>query len=49
MGGYCEEGNVSVFFIGGGLSEMEDCRAIGLALCRFVKEEETTLWMLKMH
>ena len=49
MGGYCEEGNVGIFFIAGELSEMEDCRAIGLALCKYVREEEGSLWMQRMH
>lgn len=48
MGGYCEEGPVVIFFIGTALAEMEDCRQIGSALSRFVREEEANLWLQKI-
>lgn len=47
VGGYCEESNVAIFFIAGGLAELEDCRVIGVALSRYVKEEEGNLWLHK--
>jgi hypothetical protein len=47
VGGYCEESGAAIFFIGSGLCELDDCRVIGVALSRYAKEEESTLWLHK--
>lgn len=47
-GGYCEEGGVVIFFIGSPLAELEDCRLVALSLSRYVREEETSLWLQKI-
>lgn len=47
VGGYAEEGGVVVFFLLGGLCDLEDVKAIVGGLMRFAKEEESNLWLLR--
>ena len=47
MAGYCEEGQVAIFFISSKLSELDDCRQIGSMLSKYVREEDNHLWLHK--